>query len=265
MKTAKATSLSRSMTATALAAALCLPAAAAFAADVPADGGKSSSAQQVQLTDRETVNQYEGWNDPDMSRVAVHGGRALLRQVQAANADLAQNKLGEARRALRAADDFAQGLQLMIPYTVVVDNVRNAKHELLASTAGISVDDLLPIYASIDEMAVFAPELAGKVKSSLDEVAKHVKNGEKDQAAEKLDEVAAEMSETTVYLPVMYVENQLNAALNALDHDPANVKMAQSAVDNTLLSLEHSTVNMHYFPGEKAAGKGTSATPQSGS
>jgi hypothetical protein len=224
------------------------------------EGTEQTKEEQVPLIQRETVAQYAGWEDPDMARVAVHGGRALLHHVQAAHTALEDGKVGEARSALTAAEDFAEGLQLMIPYSVVVENIRNAKHELLASSTGVIVDDLLPIYANLDEMADFAPELAAKAKSKLDEAARHAQKGEKEKAAEKLEEVAAEISSTTVYLPVRYVEDQVEAARHALDQDPPDTKTAKSAVDDAMLSLVHATVNMHLFPEEKAAGKEAPAT-----
>jgi hypothetical protein len=49
---------------------------------------------------------------------------------------------------------------MMVPYTVVVDNIRNAKNKLLASSTGVVVDGLLPIYANLDEMSEYAPKLA---------------------------------------------------------------------------------------------------------
>jgi hypothetical protein len=251
------------LAATAVATVLALSLGTAYADDAKKDEGSQPATQeQASLTDRETLTQYDGWEDPDMARIAVHGGRALLRHVQAAHTALEEDKLGEARSTLRAADDFAEGLQLMIPYAVVVDKIRNAKHELLASSTGVIVDDLLPIYSSLDEMADFAPELAEKAKTKLDEATKHVDKGEKEKAAEKLEEVAADISATTVYLPVMYVEHQVEAALNALDKDPADIKTAQSAVDNALESLVHATVNMHFLPEKKAADKKAPAAPK---
>lgn len=250
----------RTLTASAAAATLALSFGAAYAADTKPDAAKTPATEQQEtaqkpLTERETAAEYTGWEDPDMARVAVHGGRALLRQVQAAHAALEENKVGEARSDLSAANDFAQGLQLMMPYTVVVDHIRNAKHELLASSTGVIVDDLLPIYSSLDEMEEFAPELAAKAKAHLDEAAKHVQKGEKKEAAEKMDEVADEISSTTVYLPVLYVEHQVTAARVALDKDPSDTETAKSAVDNALESLVQATVNMHLLPPQKATEK----------
>jgi hypothetical protein len=271
MSSNKKRTLTRTLSATAVAAVLALSLGTGFADDAkpeaasqPTEISQPAAAknEQMPLTERETVTQFSGWEDPDMARIAVHGGRSLLRHVQAAHSALEAGKVGEARSSLNAAEDFAEGLQLMVPYTVVVDNIRNAKHELLASNAGLIVDDLLPIYANLDEMAEFAPELAKTAKTKMDDAVKHVNKGDKDQAAEKLDEVAADISATTVYLPVLYVEHQVEAARNALDQDPANSKTAKTAVDNALLSLVHATVNMHIFPNEKAAAKSAPSAPK---
>jgi nucleotide-binding universal stress UspA family protein len=265
MRSIADTPFTRTLAASAVATALVFSLGTGYAADAKKDAGakpKPATEEQVPLAERETVAQYAGWEDPDMARIAVHGGRSLLRHTRAAHTDLEENKVGEARSALSAAEDFAEGLQLMVPYTVVVDNLRNAKNELLASSRGIIVDDLLPIYSSLDEMAEYAPELAAKAKAKLDEATQHVKKGEKGKAAEKLNEIAADISATTVYLPVLYVENQVEAARNALDQDPPDTKTAKSAVDNAMLSLVHTTVNMHVFPEEKAAGKAPPAAPK---
>ena len=243
----------RKLTAVAVAGLLTLSMGTGYAGNMKLpEGSKSTIKEQAQLTDQETVGAYAGWQDPNMARVAVHGGRALLQHIQAAHVALQEHKTGEARASLRAAEDFTEGLQLMIPYTIVVDNVRNTKSELLASDSSILVDDRLPIYSSLDEMAAYAPVLAGKAKTKLDQAVKHMHKGEKQQAAEKFDEIAADLSSTTVYLPVNYVEHQIESALVSLDQDPANTKNANQAIDNALESLVHSTVNMHIFPNEKA-------------
>lgn len=262
-------SFARTLTASAVAALLALPVGASFAADAKQDQStKPAAPAPVEVTDREAITQYAGWEDPDLARIAVHGGRALLRHVQAAHAALEESKVGQARASLTAAENFAEGLQLMAPYTVVADHIRDAKQELLATSTEVKFDDMLPIYASLDEMAEYAPDLATKAKGKLDEAAKHMKAGDKAKAAQKLDEVAADISSTTVYLPVLYVEHQIEVARHALDQDPPDAKLAKTAVDNAMDSLVHATVTMFAFPNEKAAGKTASVTapaaPRSG-
>jgi hypothetical protein len=255
-------SFTRNLTAGAVATLLAMSLGTGYAADEGKHEGIMPPAKaQGQLSERATVAEFQGWEDPDVERIAVHGGRALLRHVRAAHAALEENKLGEARSSLIAADDFAEGLQLMIPYTVVVDKIRDAKHELLATSTGVMVDDLLPIYASIDEMADYAPELAKKAKGKLDEAVKHMQEGKKGDAAEKLHEIEADISATAVYLPVLYVEKQVEGARAALDKDPPDLKVAKTHIDRAMESLVHATVNMVVFPNEQAAGKPGTATP----
>lgn len=253
-------SFSRNLTAGAVATLLALSLGTGTAAEESKhEGTKPPAKEQGQLSERETVAEFRGWEAPDVERIAIHGGRALLRHVRAAHAALEENKLGEARSSLIAAGDFAEGLQLMIPYTVVADNIRNAKHELLATSTGVMVDDLLPIYASIDEMAEYAPELAKTAKGKLDEAVKHMKQGKKAEAAAKLHEIEADISSTTVYLPVLLVENQVAAARAALDKEPPDIKAAKTDIDRAMESLVHATVNMVVLPNDKAAG--TEGTP----
>ena len=244
--------LRRNLIATAIAGVLTLSMGSGFAGNMKLpEGNKSADQDHVQFTEQETIREYPGWQDPDVARVAVHGGRALLHHLQAAHAALQEHKTGEANSALRAAEDFAEGLQLMIPYAVVVDSLHDAKSELLATDSDVALDDMLPIYSSIEEMATYAPVLAGKAKVKLDKAVQQMHRGEKQQAAEKLDEIADDISSTTVYLPVNYVEHQIKTALVLLEREPADTKTANHAIDNALQSLVRTTVNMHIFPNEK--------------
>ena len=227
----------------------------AQATEAAKSGMEASATKQEQIIDRETLTRFKGWEDPDMARVAVHGGRALLRNVEAAHTALEEGKLGEARSDLRSADEFAQGLTLVIPFTVVVDNIRDAKHKLLASSQDVVVDDLLPIYANLNEMADYAPKLAAKAKTKLDEAVNQAKAGKKTEAAQKLDEVAADISGTTVYLPVRYVGNQVALAQTALNKEPADTKAAKTAIDNAMGSLVDASFNLVLRPEQHAKAK----------
>ena len=227
----------------------------AQATEIAKPGAEASATKQEQITDRETLMRFKGWEDPDMARVAVHGGRALLRNVEAAHTALEEGKLGEARSDLRSADEFAQGLTLVMPFTVVVDNIRDAKHKLLGSSQAIVVDDLLPIYANLDEMADYAPKLAAQAKTKLDEALNQAKEGKKTEAAQKLDEVAADISGTTLYLPVRYVERQVALAHTELNKEPADTKAAKTAIDNAMGSLVDASFNVVLTPEQQAKAK----------
>ena len=253
MKAITKPTLSRKLLVTAMAGVLVFSLGSSYAGTTKTpEASKPPTKEQLPLTEQENIDQYMGWQDPDMARVAVHDGRALLDHIEAAHAALQENRTGEARAALNAAEDFAEGLQLMIPYTVVMDNIHNAKSQLLDADTGIVVDDMLPIYSSFDEMADYAPNLATNAKAKVDQAVRHLHKVEKPKSSQTLDEIAAEISSTTVYLPVNYVENQIESALAALNQDPANTQTANQAIDNTLQSLVHATVSMHFFPKEQS-------------
>ena len=266
MHTKLHTPMSRRLLVTAMAGILVLPLGSGYAATHTSEQTAKSAAeakmaaeQRPALSEVDSIGHYSGWNDPDMTRIAIHSGRVLLRHLEAAHAALENHKTGEARSALSAAEGFAEGLQLMAPYTVVVDKLRNAKEELLSSSTSIIFDDLLPIYTSLDEMADYAPELANQARMKVDQAAQHAKQGENQQAAKKLEEVAADISSTSIFLPVNYVEQQVEAARISLDRDPADTKTANAAIDNALSSLVHANVNLHLFPNEQATPANSSA------
>jgi hypothetical protein len=100
-------SIYRPFAVTALSTALLMTSASGtFAAEAKHESAKA--ADQTQVTDREVISHYAGWEDPDMAHIAAHGDRALLRHLDTAHWDLANNKQSEASTALNAADDFAQ-------------------------------------------------------------------------------------------------------------------------------------------------------------
>lgn len=262
MKAITKPTLTRKLLATAMAGVLVFSLGSSYASTVnKTDETKNKASQEQILTDNQTLDHYAGWQDPDMARVAEHEGRAMLNHIEAAHAALQEHKTGEARAALRAAEDFAEGLQLMAPYTVVVDNIHNAKSsEPLAKDTSIAVNDMLPIYSSFDEMSEYTPNLANSAKTKINQAVRHMRKGADHKVAQKLDEIATEISSYTVYIPVNYVENQIESALAALNMDQADTQTANQAIDNAMQSLVQSTVNMHFFPKDKSTVQATPGT-----
>lgn len=87
-------SISRPFAVTALSAALLMTSASGtFAAETKHESAKA--ADQTQVTDREVISHYAGWEDPEMARVAVHGGRALLRRLDKDQINIAHNALNQ--------------------------------------------------------------------------------------------------------------------------------------------------------------------------
>lgn len=224
-----------------------------------ADEAKPLSAQAKspgEETETGVVYGYAGWNDPVMANVAIYSGRALLRHLQAADKALRDGRLGEARREITASADFATAIRQMMPFVVVVDQIDNAKNKLIGEDDEVVADDLLPIYASLDEMEAYVPELAKSAKAKVKQAEKHMSKGERKKAAEKLDEVGAEIAASTVYLPVLYISEQVAVARKALDKKAPDTKVAEQAVRNALDSLVVKTegVVVEPLPGKSGQG-----------
>jgi hypothetical protein len=178
-----------------------------------------------------------GWEDPVMPDVAASSGRALLRHLESAKAYLATNSVTGARSALRDSAEFASAIRLMMPYEVVTDQIENAKQHVVDTSIDVFYADLLPIYGSLDELDVYAPKVAEKAREGVKKAEQHAKAGNRKAAANQLQNVVDEFSQTTVYLPIGYVSDQIRAAETALDKKQPDLTTAKKAVNNALGSL----------------------------
>lgn len=230
----------RTLAVSAISAALLLSLGSGYAVAKSDQNSKAASTkEQTQLTDNETIADHAGWNNPKLAPIASQGGRVLLRQMLDVQDSLKAGNVDGARHALKAAEDFAETLKPMMPYTVISDHVRDSNNKVVASDAGIAVDQMLPIYGDTTTVTAFAPETGTKAP------AKH-------QKQEKLDEVAADVDSQVVYLPVLYMEQQAELASKALDQTPPDTKAATQAVQNALDSLVIGDTNVHLLPSTPA-------------
>jgi len=97
--------------------------------------------------------------------------------------------------------------------------------------------DLLPIYANLDELQVFAPQVAKRTRSMVQQAEKHASAGHPQRAAQVLTEAADDIAQHSVYLPVDYVDEQVHVASRALDRAKPDVATANAAVGRALNSV----------------------------
>ncbi len=180
---------------------------------------------------------YKDWTDPAMGAVAVNAGRALIEHLRSAQALVDEGSVTQARGALIDSRDFADALERMMPYLVVVEDITDAKDKLLGEDVDVFYDELLPIYASLDQMKVYAPAVSEHARKGVKHAEAKARSGDTKGASATLQDVANELEGTTVYLPIEYVDGQIRAALNALKGQPADVSLAKKAVTNALHSL----------------------------
>lgn len=184
-----------------------------------------------------TMAQYVGWGDPDMAKMAVNSGRALLEHLRTADAMLAEGHTAQARNALVASHEFSNAIERMMPYLVVVEQMKDASDHVVQAQADVFSADVLPIYASLNDLQVFAPKVAQKTRAMVNKAERHAAKGDKQAAATILKEAADIVSNETVYLPVDYVNQQVNAALYAVSLPKPDTAAAKLAVQRAMNSL----------------------------
>lgn len=185
----------------------------------------------------ESVSVTGGWENSNMARLAESSGRLLLHRIDTAENMLDSGDYQGAHNELDAAEDTAGAIRTMMPFIVVVDRIKGAKDKLLAQDAEYFHDDLLPIYSQLEEMSVYAPEVAQKAKAQVKQAEKDAAAGKVKEASKGLDKAVATITATTVYLPVDYVYDQVATARVALTGPMPDAVTARRAIENARKSL----------------------------
>jgi hypothetical protein len=213
--------------------------AAAVLAVILSTGTIAAAAGAAEKTGNGSVEitEYSNWGDPDMAKIAVDSGRALMQHLASAGALLASGKIAQARSALITSREFADAIQRTMPYLTVVDDLRDAGKHVVQEDLSVWSADLLPIYAGLDELRLYAPKVASHTRGMVRKAEKDAAAGDKGNAARELTEAADEIAQHTVYIPVNYVDEQVRGALYALDRVKPDVTGAKKAVGRALDSV----------------------------
>ena len=211
----------------------------AVLAAVLATGVVVSTASAASRGDSETINfsEYSDWGDPGMAKIAVDSGRALIAHLSTARALLDIGRIAEARSALIASREFADAIERMMPYLSVVEDMMDVSNKVVEEDVTALSADLLPIYASLDELQVYAPQVANRTRGMVQKAEKNAAAGNRKDAAQVLKEAADDIVQHTVYLPVDYVDDQVRGALYALNQAKPDVVAAKAAVKRALDSV----------------------------
>jgi hypothetical protein len=210
---------------------LALSAGAGLAAEAPND--KTSALARER--DQATVHHW-GWANPHIAVMVERSSRALVDVLERADQALTVQEPVLAANNLVYADKLARAIELQMPYVEIKDRLETAKGKLEDGATHDFFDDLAPVYASIDDLLVVAPELSGQVKGKVRNAEKLVKEGKQGEALKQVDEVVDHVIATRVYIPILYVQGQIDAARKALTRD--EIKAARKAVEKALGSLK---------------------------
>jgi len=184
-----------------------------------------------------TINEYKGWGNPAMASIVVNAGRALINHLRSADALLTDGDSTQARSALLTSQDFTAAIERMMPYLQVVDEMKDASNKIVEEDIETISVDMLPIYASLDNLQIYAPEVAQKTKTMVKQAEKHSTAGRKKEAVTVLKEAEDIIIKNTVYLPVRYVDQQVRVALSAVYQPKPDIKSARQAVERAMNSI----------------------------
>lgn len=202
----------------------------------PADSGE-----------RGTLLEYNGWNRNLTSAThAVRTGRGLIEHLQAADALLATQALPQAEEQLTISDEDVAALRATMPFLLtsgpVVKPAIRAPHPRVQYYATLLEDDLLPIYTAGEQLRVY---------DSLGHPLAHI-SGEKTAAGThgepaahttravfpaRLRDIANDEIDSTVYLPIDTVAQDIYLARKDLAQAHPAVRRAARAVTTALGSL----------------------------
>lgn len=185
----------------------------------------------------ETVTVSDNWADTNMAELAASSGRLLLERIETAKNMIDSGHVQAARDELAAAEDTAGAIETMMPFIVVVDQIRDAKNTLLAENTDQFQDDLIPIYARLDEMSIYAPEVAKHAKGQIRHAERQAASGNTQEAGKAMDSASDYLTASTVYMPVDYVNSQVAVARIALSGDAPDAAVAKRAIQNAQQSL----------------------------
>jgi hypothetical protein len=199
-------------------------------------------------TDSERLVEQPGWASPYAAKAAAQSGRALIDHLQAARAFISDGSVKGARDMLTVAGDFDSVLLQNMPFLAVSDTLRNAQHKLVGGDISATGDTLLPIYAQLDDMQVYAPKLAQHSRSKVQAAEAQARKGDQQGASRALTDVANEIQATTVYLPLGQVQRDIQAAKADLNRPTPNLAAAKQSVDRALGSLVSENVRVLAVP-----------------
>ena len=198
-----------------------LATAASYATVSP---GKPSSVQ-------EKITYSPGRSiSPQEEQVISSAASKILRHIAQARADIHNKDLESAKTQLGRANTLLDIIKTSLPTTEIRDRIWVAKKHLEYEDTQEVVPDLVPIYASLNEVVDYMP--VKEAKTHLDKAKSHLKKGDKKAAVKELDATDASLMYTEIDLPFNTTRRLVANATADLD------KSDTKAADQSLKTAE---------------------------
>jgi prefoldin subunit 5 len=200
-------------------------------------GASAFASSQKQLNPQRILVEQPGWADSINAQYAIDDGRSLVTHLQNARSLLNVENISDTRKELTRSTEIAKSIEHLVPYMVVEEKINSAIKNLTNGKLKRYNNNVQSVYANLDNLAVFAPAAANTVRAKMQKSEQHARSGAADLAVLDLKEVRDSVFNGTPYIPVFYVDSQLQAANKALQKRDPDVTTARREINNALDSL----------------------------
>ncbi len=147
--------------------------------------------------------------------------------------------LDKARAQLQQSDRLLDIIQASVPTTRIKDRIWVAKKHLEYENTEEVLPDLVPIYASLEELVDYVP--TAKAKTHLDNAKQALKKGDKPKAVEQLQAADDALLYVEADLPLSGTRSLVNRAKSSLDkQDAASADQALAVAEDSVVYVSMS-------------------------
>lgn len=192
-----------------------------------------------QRASTESIPISGGFLDEHLLPLVRSSKRLLEERISAARQRIETRDLVAASKEVSAARDSAGAIRSLMPFVVAAEQLEDAKNALRTGQLSRFRRDLMRIYARLDEMSTFAPDVAARAKRRLMDAESNADMWNIGEASMLLDETRNDVLGSAAYIPVVGVYTELAAAQSALSAEKPDFAAADNAVRNAdeLLSI----------------------------
>ena len=150
---------------------------------------------------------------PQQERIANLAVKAL-KHIAKARGFIHNHNFADARGELAKSQKLTEIIRASLPTTRIKDHIWVAKKHLSYEDSEDVIPDLVPIYASLDEIQSFVS--VDKTREHLDEAKKALKEDDKKKGAQALELAGESLVYVEIDLPLRYTERKVANALHLL-------------------------------------------------
>ena len=150
---------------------------------------------------------------PQQKVIAKEAVKAL-KHIAKARGFIHEKNIGDAERELAIAKKLMETIRDYLPTTRIKDHIWVAKKHLSYEETEEVIPDLVPIYASLNEIQSFVT--VDKTRAHLDDAKKALKANDKEKGVQALEQAGESLVYVEIELPLSYTERKVARALYLL-------------------------------------------------